>query len=66
MLREENMQNHRVRSKRPERNLPESHLAKAPSQVWTLNIIWMKGPVKGLFYRLYFFIDLLSRKIVAW
>lgn len=66
VLREQNMQNHRGRSKRPERKLPESHLAKAPNQVWTWDITWLKGPAKGLFYRLYLIIDLFSRKIVGW
>jgi putative transposase len=66
MLREQNMQHHRGRSKKPERKLPESHLAIAPNQVWTWDITWLKGPVKGLFYRLYMIIDLFSRKIVGW
>ena len=66
VLREQNMQNHRGRSKRPERRLPESHLATAPNQVWTWDITWLKGPVKGMFYRLYLIIDLFSRKIVGW
>ncbi len=35
VLRENKMQNHRGRSKKPERRLPESHLAVAPNQVWT-------------------------------
>jgi putative transposase len=60
------MQHHRGRSKKPERKLPESHLAIAPNQVWTWDITWLKGPVKGLFYRLYMIIDLFSRKIVGW
>ena len=66
VLREQNMQHHRGRSKKPERKLPESHLAIAPNQVWTWDITWLKGPVKGLFYRLYMIIDLFSRKIVGW
>ena len=60
------MQNHRGRSKKPEGRLPESHLAVAPNQVWTWDITWLKGPVKGLFYRLYLIIDIFSRKIVGW
>ncbi len=66
VLREQNMQNHRGRSKKPERRIPESHLAKAPNQVWTWDITWIKGPVKGMFYRLYLIIDIFSRKIVGW
>jgi len=66
VLREQNMQHHRGRSKRPERKLPESHLATAPNQVWTWDITWLKGPVKGMYYRLYLIIDIFSRKIVGW
>lgn len=66
VLREQGMQQHRGRSRRPERKLPESHLATAPNQVWTWDITWLKGPVKGMFYRLYLIIDIFSRKIVGW
>ncbi|WP_019415571.1 IS3 family transposase [Paenisporosarcina sp. TG20] len=66
VLREEKMQQHRGQSKRPEMKLPESYLAKAPNQVWTWDITWLKGPVKGFYYKLYLIIDLFSRKIVGW
>lgn len=66
VLREEKMQNHRGRSKKPERRIPESHLAIAPNQVWTWDITWLGGPVKGLYYRLYLILDLFSRKVVGW
>lgn len=66
ILREEKMQQHRGQSKRPQTKLPESYVATAPNQVWTWDITWLKGPVKGLYYRLYMIIDLFSRKIVGW
>lgn len=66
VLREEKMQNHRGRSKKPKRRVPESHLATAPNQVWTWDITWLGGPVKGLYYRLYLILDLFSRKAVGW
>lgn len=66
MLREQSMQHHRGRGKRPVRKLPETYIATAPNQVWTWDITWLKGPVKGLFYRLYLIIDVFSRKIVGW
>lgn len=66
VLREENMQHHRGRSKQPKRKLPESYVATAPNQVWTWDMTWMPGPIKGLFYRLYMIIDLFSRKVVGW
>lgn len=48
VLREKNMQNHRGRSKRPKRRLPESHLATAPNQVWTRDIMWSRAPIQDL------------------
>lgn len=66
ILRDEKMQHHRGRSKKPEIKLPESYLATTPNQVWTWDITWLKGPVKGLFYKLYLIIDLFSRKVVGW
>lgn len=66
VLREEKMQNHRGRSQKPHKRIPESHLATAPNQVWTWDITWLEGPIKGLFYRLYLILDLFSRKAVGW
>ncbi|ESU31422.1 hypothetical protein G3A_16795, partial [Bacillus sp. 17376] len=66
VLRENKMQNHRGRSKKPEKRIPESHLATSPNHVWTWDITWLKGPVMGLYYRLYLILDLFSRKIVGW
>lgn len=66
VLREEKMQHHRGRSQNPERRIPESHLATSPNQVWTWDITWLGGPVKGLYYRLYLILDLFSRKAVGW
>ncbi|NMD71241.1 IS3 family transposase [Bacillus sp. DNRA2] len=66
VLRFEFMQNHRGRSKRPERKLPESYLATKPNQVWTWDITWVPGPIKGAYYRLYMIIDIFSRKVVGW
>lgn len=66
VLREEKMQNHRGRSQKPVKRVPESHLATSPNQVWTWDITWLGGPAKGLYYRLYLIIDLFSRKVVGW
>ncbi len=66
MLREGKMQHHRGRSQKPTRRIPESHVAELPNQVWTWDITWLGGPVKGLYYRLYLILDLFSRKVVGW
>lgn len=41
-------------------------LAQGPCRVWSWDISWLPGPVKGLFFYLYLIMDLYSRKIVAW
>ncbi|WP_430750648.1 IS3 family transposase [Heyndrickxia sporothermodurans] len=66
VLREEKMQHHRGRSQKPGKRIPESHLATSSNQVWTWDITWLGGPVKGLYYRLYLILDLFSRKVVGW
>ena len=66
VLREENMQNHRGRSERPKSAHPTTYSADAPNQVWMWDITYLNGPVKGIFYYLYLFLDLFDRNVVGW
>ena len=67
VLREEKMQNHRGRSQEPGKHgKPTSYCATAPNQVWTWDITYLSGPVKGIFFYLYLIIDIFSRDIVGW
>lgn len=67
LLRQAGEQHHRGRCRAPgARRSPPRLCARAPCQVWSWDISWLPGPVKGLFYYLYLFVDLYSRKIVAW
>ena len=69
VLREEKMQNHRGRSAEPgKHSKPTSYTATAPNQVWTWDITYLRGPVKGLFFYLYLIVDIFSRDrdIVGW
>ena len=67
ILHEEKMQNHRGRSQEPGKHAkPTSYCATAPNQVWTWDITYLNGPVKGLFFYLYLIVDLFSRDIVGW
>ena len=67
VLREAKEQNHRGRSEEPGKHgKPTSYTATAPNQVWTWDITYLNGPVKGLFYYLYLIIDLFSRDVVGW
>ncbi len=40
--------------------------ASGPNQVWTWDITYLKGPVRGAFYYLYVVMDLYSRLVVGW
>ncbi len=41
-------------------------VASGPNQVWSWDISNLKGPVKGLFFKLYVVIDIYSRAVVGW
>lgn len=66
VLRAADEQHHRGRSKAPERRAPASHQATGPCQVWSWDITYLSGPVKGQFFYLYLIMDVYSRKIVGW
>ena len=66
VLREESMLHHRSSSKPPERKRPTPLTATGPNQVWSWDITYLKSPVKGVFYYLYLFMDVWSRKIVGY
>ena len=67
ILREEKMNNHRGRSQAPGKHgKPTSYRATAPNQVYTWDITYLSGAIKGIFYYLYLIIDLFSRDIVGW
>ncbi len=57
---------HRGLTKAPSRNRPEPLTATGPNQVWSWDITYLASDVKGLFYYLYLFLDIFSRKIVGW
>jgi putative transposase len=59
--------NHRGRSQAPKKPFkPTSFAATRPNQVWSWDITYLSSPVKGLYYYLYMFEDIYSRKIVGY
>ena len=66
ILKEENELHHRGRSKSPVKREPPSHVATAPNQVWSWDITYLNGPVKGHYFFLYMILDIFSRFIVGW
>lgn len=56
----------RGRHNKKQRHKKPRLVARAPNSVWCWDITVLRGPDKGIKYYLYTFIDLFSRKIVAW
>lgn len=66
VLHEEGLQNHRERSREPQkRHRPEELVATMPNQVWTWDISYLASPVRGAFFYTYMVVDVFSRKIVG-
>lgn len=66
LLAEEGEVRERRRQRRhPEYKRPEL-LATAPNQVWSWDVTWLRGPVKGRYYYLYVLLDIYSRCVVGW
>jgi len=66
VLRASGLLSHRSRtgSKKP-RKRPEEQKATGPNQVWSWDITYLPGPIKGRYFYLYMIIDIYSRKIVG-
>ena len=66
LLREEKLNAHRGRAKPPTHRRPKEYTATGPNQVWCWDITYMRSPVNGMFFYLYLFLDVWSRKVVGW
>ena len=67
ILNEAGQLNHRGRSKAVKRRKqPTTHIATKANQVWSWDISYLPGPVRGLYHYLYLVEDIYSRKIVGW
>lgn len=67
ILNEADQQHHRGRARAPQRTrAPTTHCAHKPCALWSWDITWLAGPVRGQFFYLYLILDLFSRKIVGW
>ncbi len=66
ILRDEDMMHHRGRTNAPSKAKTDSHTANGPNQLWSWDITYLASSVKGMFFYLYLFMDVYSRKIVGW
>lgn len=66
LLREERKNARRGRKSAPERRIKREHYATGPCQVWSWDITYLPTTVRGIYYYLYMFVDVWSRKVVGW
>ena len=68
VLRERNLLPHRGKAKKPSapRPRPTSKVASGPCQLWSWDITYLPGPIRGTFFYLYMIVDSWSRKVVAY
>lgn len=67
VLKEFGMQQHRGRSRQPEKTAPpQGYCALRPNHVWSWDVTWLSTPVRGIFFYLYMIVDVYSRKITGW
>ena len=67
LLREAGQLGHR-RAERPaqKRSKPRALMATLPDQIYCWDITYLPTQVRGLFFYLYLFVDIFSRKVVGW
>jgi transposase InsO family protein len=65
VLREEQLLAHRGKARPGISRKPPEHVASAPNQVWSWDITYLRGPVRGAFLYLYMVVDLYSRRIMG-
>lgn len=65
VLHEAGQMAHREPSRPRSHGKPKEHVATGPNQVWTWDITYLRGPVRGTFFYLYLAVDIFSRKVVA-
>ena len=67
VLKAENQLKHRGTERPPQkRHKPRALRATAPCQLFSWDITYLPTPIKGLYFYLYLFMDIFSRKIVGW
>lgn len=66
ILKDNKLLVHRGRSKPSNRYRPAAVIAHGPNEVWSWDITYLKGPIRGEYFYLYMVVDIYSRKIMGW
>jgi putative transposase len=66
VLKSEGMQHNRGKARPPQKRTCPRLIAYQPNQIYSWDITFLPGEIKGKFYYLYLFLDIYSRYIVGW
>jgi len=66
VLKEQKQLTHRHKQKKASKAKPLPLVAKEPNQIYSWDITYLPTTVQGIFFYLYLFMDIYSRKIVGW
>ena len=66
VLKENNQLTHRHKQAVASRHKPTPLVASKPNQIYSWDITYLPTTVQGIFFYLYLFMDIYSRKIVGW
>ena len=67
LLRQAGQLAHRRHERAPQkRSKPRALVAKEPDQIYCWDITTLPTEVRGLYFYLYLFVDIFSRKVVGW
>ncbi len=66
LLRAAQQLTHRQASRPATHQRPDAYEARGANQVWSWDISYLPTQVRGLYFYLYFMMDIYSRKIVGW
>lgn len=66
VLKEHKQLTHRGKARAPKKKVKATHTAHNPNEVWVWDITFLAAILAGVYYKLYFIMDLNSRKIVGY
>ena len=66
ILKEDKLLTHRGKSNAAKNNRPSPLIANGPNQIYSWDITYLRAPILGMFFYLYMFMDIFSRKIVGY
>lgn len=66
ILHQEKQHAHRNKARPATHSRPREYVANGPNQVLSWDITYLRSTVRGLFFYLYMFLDIWSRKLMGW